>query len=351
MLQYATEFGVDAPKPPRDLETLRVRSMPKPGPLLPQSRAHGPAAIPIRSPWSATRRFRPKEPLRRPRCDHTAGEPAPMSRIVVPAPIARLPWQVMVPLSLLVLFGAAVLYSAAGGSMSPFAGSHIARFTMFLAMALVLRRFPRDLVKWAAYPAYGAVLVLLVLVEVLGAIGGGSQRWLNIGPLVLQPSELMKPAIVLVLASFYHSLPVGEVSNWRSLIPASWADCLPMALVLMQPDLGTALAIAFGGMVVMFLAGLPLRWFGGAAIGGLVAAPIAFFFALHDYQRRRVTTFLDPGERPARCRLSHHPVQDRDRIGRRVRQGFRQRHRRATSTICPNRTPISSSPPCRKNGA
>ena len=236
-----------------------------------------------------------------------------MNRSIVPAPIARLPWQVMVPLAMLVLFGAAVLYSAAGGNMRPFAASHIARFAMFMIMALVMRRFPRDFVKWGAYPAYGAIVVLLILVEALGAIGGGSQRWLNIGPLVLQPSELMKPAIVLVLASYYHSLPVGEVSNWRSLIPAAVLIAVPMGLVLMQPDLGTALAIAFGGAVMMFLAGLPLRWFGGAGLAGLVAAPLAYFFVLHDYQRRRVTTFLDPESDPLGA--GYHITQSKIAIG------------------------------------
>jgi len=236
-----------------------------------------------------------------------------MNRSIIPAPIAGMPWQVITPLTLLVLFGAAVLHSAASGSMSPFATPHLVRYAIFFVMALVLSRFPRDLVKLAAYPGYIAVLVLLIAVELLGAIGGGSQRWLDLGFIVLQPSELMKPAIVLVLASFYHTLPSGEIGRWRSIVPSGALFALPVALVLTQPDLGTALAITFGGLVVVFLAGLPMRWFAGGALAALVIAPIAYFIGLHDYQRRRVTTFLDPESDPLGA--GYHITQSKIAIG------------------------------------
>ena len=180
-----------------------------------------------------------------------------MRHAILPPVIAEQPWRVLLPLTLLVCFGAAVLFSAAGGSMQPYAASHLLRFAVFLTMALVISYLPAELVRWAAYPAYAVVIVLLMLVEALGQLGGGSQRWLNLGPIVLQPSELMKPGIVLVLASFYHSLPAGMIANWRTLLPPAVMIGFPMALVLLQPDLGTALAIAFGGTVVIFLAGVP----------------------------------------------------------------------------------------------
>jgi rod shape determining protein RodA len=217
-----------------------------------------------------------------------------MARGLLPQPIATLPWRVLLPLAMLTCFGAAVLYSAAGGSMYPYAAPHMMRFGLFVLLAVAISYAPADLVRWAVYPVYGAVCLMLVLVEALGHISGGSQRWLNLGPLVLQPSELMKPTIVLVLASFYNSLPAGMVSNWRSLVPPALLIGVPMVLVLLQPDLGTALAITFAGTVVMFLAGLPVKWFLGAGAAGVVAAPIAYFFGLHDYQRARVTTFLNP---------------------------------------------------------
>jgi rod shape determining protein RodA len=236
-----------------------------------------------------------------------------MRTAILPPVLAEQPWRVLLPLTLMVCFSAAVLYSAAGGSMQPFAASQLVRFAVFLVLALAISYMPADLVRWAAYPVYGVVLVLLVLVEALGQIGGGSQRWLNIGPLVLQPSELMKPAIVLVLANFYHSLPAGMIGDWRALIPATMLVGVPMGLVLLQPDLGTALAIAFGGAVVMFLAGLPWKWFAGAGGAGLVAAPLAYFFVLHDYQRARVTTFLDPESDP--LGTGYHITQSKIAIG------------------------------------
>jgi len=232
---------------------------------------------------------------------------------IIPAPIARQPWQMLIPLFLLVGFGAAVLYSAAGGSMQPFAASHLMRFAIFLVMASVMVQFSRDFVRFMTYPAYAAVLTLLVAVEAIGAFGGGSQRWLSLGPIVLQPSELMKPVIVLVMARFYAALPAGMIPTWRALLPSGGLILVPVALVLMQPDLGTALAIAFGGVVVMFLAGLPMRWFAGAGAAAAVLAPIAFFFGLKEYQQRRVTTFLDPESDPLGA--GYHIMQSKIAIG------------------------------------
>lgn len=232
---------------------------------------------------------------------------------VIPAPIARQPWEMLFPLFVLVAFGAAVLYSAGGGGMQPFAASHLVRFAVFMTMASVMVLFSRDIVLFATYPAYVIVLLLLVAVEAIGAMGGGSQRWLSLGPIVLQPSELMKPVIVLVIARFYSTLPAGMIVDWRALIPPAGLILIPMALVLMQPDLGTALAIGFGGVVVMFLAGLPMRWFAGAGAVAAVLAPIAFFFGLKEYQQRRVTTFLDPESDPLGA--GYHIMQSKIAIG------------------------------------
>ena len=217
---------------------------------------------------------------------------------IVPPGVARQPWSMLIPLFALVSFGALVLTSAAGGDWSRYAASHLLRFAIFFVMALLMTMARRRFVKFVAYPGYAILLLMLLAVEAVGFVGGGSQRWLDIGPIQLQPSELMKPAIVLVLAQFYGTLPVGMVPTWRSLVPAGALIGFPMALVLLQPDLGTALAIGFGGAVVMFLAGLPLRWFIGAGVAAAALAPIAFFFGLKPYQQRRVFTFLDPESDP-----------------------------------------------------
>ena len=219
---------------------------------------------------------------------------SPMSRSIVPEPLRRLPWRVLAPLTALVLFGTLVLYSAAGQHVWPWAGMHIIHYLVFLAVAVVVSRLPRDSFKRFAYPLYGLLVALLVLVEAVGRIGGGSQRWLNLGFMTLQPSELMKPVIVLVLARFYDSLPPAMIRSWRALLPALALMALPAALVIVQPDLGTALAICFGAVVVIFLAGVPVWWFVGGGLAAAITGPLAYFFVLHDYQRKRVTVFMDP---------------------------------------------------------
>ena len=236
-----------------------------------------------------------------------------MSRSIIPEPVARQPWRVILSLSALVLFAGAVLVSAAGGNLRPWALTHVIRFAIMLAMALALARVPRELFKLFAYPIYGAVLALLVLVELIGAVGGGSQRWLNLGFMALQPSELMKPAIVLALARFYDALPPAMTISWRGVLPALGLIGVPAAFVMLQPDLGTALAICFGGTVLMFLAGLPLRWFVGGGLAVLLSVPIAYFSLLQDYQRRRVTTFLDPASDPLGA--GYHITQSKIAIG------------------------------------
>lgn len=236
-----------------------------------------------------------------------------MPRAYVPAAIARQPWSVLLPLIALVSFGAAVLDSAAGGRFEIWSMSHLLRFGVFLVMAMIIARLPKELFSKLAIPVYAGLCFLLVLVELIGGMGGGSQRWLNLGFMTLQPSELMKPGIVLVLAWFYSVLPIGETQSWRALLPAAVLLGIPAGLVMLQPDLGTGLAITFGAVVVMFLAGLPLRWFLGAGAAGLITAPLAFFFLLHDYQRNRVLVFLDPESDP--LGTGYHITQSKIAIG------------------------------------
>ncbi len=234
-------------------------------------------------------------------------------RGIIPDPIARQPWGMLIPLFMLVAFGAAVLYSAAGGSMDPYASSHLTRFGVFLVMAGVIASLPRPFVQIMIYPTYIVVLLMLLAVEVMGQVRGGSQRWLNLGFMELQPSELMKPMIVLTLALYFSKLPVGLITSWRALLVPGAMIALPMGLVLLQPDLGTSLALAFGGGVVMLLAGLPLRWFFGAGAAAAAAAPLAFYFGLQEYQQRRVLTMFDPEADPLGA--GYHITQSKIAIG------------------------------------
>lgn len=231
----------------------------------------------------------------------------------LPPALGRQPWQVIVPLTLLVCFGAAVLYSAAGGHWMPWSALHIVRYLVFLAMAMIIAQFPREFVRFVALPVYILIVLLLMAVEAMGFVGGGSQRWLNLGFMTLQPSELMKPGIVIILARYYDMLPPAATREFRSLLVPGVLIGVPVGLVLMQPDLGTGLAIVFGAIVVMFLAGLPLAWFIGAGLAGVIAVPILFFAALHDYQRQRVLTFLDPESDPLGS--GYHITQSKIAIG------------------------------------
>ncbi|MEK6637471.1 MAG: rod shape-determining protein RodA [Pseudomonadota bacterium] len=234
------------------------------------------------------------------------------SNSLIPAPIAQLPWRFLSILTLIGAFGAIILYSAAGGSASPWAGSHVLRFTVFLGMAIFLSRFSERFWKDVAFPIYGVILLLLIGVELLGKIGGGSQRWLDLGIIRLQPSELMKFAIILALARFYDILPAGEIRRWNAIWPAVVMIAIPALLVISQPDLGTGIMIVSGGMVIMFLAGLPLRLF--LIGGGLVAAALPIVYSqLHDYQQKRVLIFLDPESDPLGA--GYHITQSKIAIG------------------------------------
>jgi rod shape determining protein RodA len=216
---------------------------------------------------------------------------------LVPRPVAELPWRMILLVAMIGLFGLVVLYSAAGGSLRPWALSHAIRFVAFMGLAILLSRVREETWRSLAFPGYAIILVLLFGVELLGKIGGGSQRWLDLGIIRLQPSELMKPAIVLALARFYDVLPAGEVRGWNALWPPAVLIGLPFVLVMAQPDLGTGLMIIAGGVTVMFLAGIPLRLFIGGAVLLAAATPVVFSM-LHEYQRNRILIFMDPESDP-----------------------------------------------------
>lgn len=216
---------------------------------------------------------------------------------LVPEPVKRLPWRVYALLTLMALFGCIVLYSAAGGHIMPWAGMQAVRFLIFCLMAETIARIPFSLVERMALPLYAAVLVALFLVELIGGVAGGSQRWINLGFMQLQPSEFMKLACVLAVARFYTILPARQIRSWTAIWPAAALIGVPLFLIMIQPDLGTSLMVAAGGLTVMFLAGLPMRLFVGGATTVAAMVPIAFTM-LHDYQKKRVLIFMDPESDP-----------------------------------------------------
>ena len=203
------------------------------------------------------------------------------------------PWGMIAAVVALGGFGLLVLYSAAGGSLRPWAMAQGVRFAVLLVAMIALAQV--DPARWLrhAYVIYAAVLVALVGVEALGAVSGGSRRWLDTGILRLQPSEFMKLAIVLALARYFHKLPRAHLTSPGALVIPFALLLAPAALVITQPDLGTGMMVVAGGVSVLFLAGLPWWWFAGglAAVGASV--PVALQF-LHGYQAKRLTTFLNP---------------------------------------------------------
>lgn len=194
-------------------------------------------------------------------------------------------------------FGLSTLYSTAGGSLEPWALRQGVIFGAVLLMAIGISYMPENLIKGLVPLAYLTLIVLLIGVEIIGHIGKGAQRWIDLGFMKLQPSEFMKPILVLVLARFYELLPAGDIRKWRAIWPAMALILVPVTLIMIQPDLGTSLALMFGGIVVMFLAGLPLWLFVGGGVAVAAAMPLAYAM-MHDYQRRRVLIFLDPEADP-----------------------------------------------------
>jgi rod shape determining protein RodA len=220
-----------------------------------------------------------------------------ISSAIIPQPLARLPWRLIFLVAGIAGVGIITLYSAAGGSMRPWALKQGTIILAFLSLAIAMSWIKESTIKAVSFPVYGVILVMLILVEMLGFVTKGAQRWLDIGFIRLQPSEFMKPAIVLVLARFYELLPVGHIRKWRAIWPAGLLIGVPAGLILVQPDLGTATMVVLGGLTVMFVAGAPMRLFVGGATALAVAMPIAYSM-MHDYQRRRVLIFLDPESDP-----------------------------------------------------
>jgi len=207
--------------------------------------------------------------------------------------LLRIDWVLVILLTLATAIGFAMLYSAAGGDIRPWAGAHALRFAVglpvMLAVALIHIRF------WLriAYPFYAGALLRLAIVEFMGDVGMGAQRWIALGPLSIQPSEIMKLALVLALARHFHVRDDREANRWTGLLLALALIAAPALLVARQPDLGTALMIASGGAALLFLGGVSWYFFAAGGIGAAALAP-AVWFGLKDYQRDRILTFLDP---------------------------------------------------------
>jgi rod shape determining protein RodA len=211
--------------------------------------------------------------------------------------LTSLNWLLVLLITMIAAVGFLMLYSAANGDVYPWAVRHAVRYGVCLLVMVTIAMV--DIRFWikSAYIGYALVLALLLLVEVMGEIGMGAQRWIDLGVVQLQPSELMKIALVLALARFFHGFSYEEVGNPLNLLVPLLLIALPAVLVLRQPDLGTALMMLAGSGAIFFLAGVRIWKFMLVIAAGLGAIPIAWQF-LRGYQKQRILTFLDPESDP-----------------------------------------------------
>jgi rod shape determining protein RodA len=213
-------------------------------------------------------------------------------------------WGLVLLLVAAAAIGFLMLYSVAGGQWDPWASAQIKRFGLGLALMFVVAMTPIWFWRNVSVVAYIGSLILLIVVAYFGSVGMGAQRWIDLGFMRLQPSEVCKVTLVMVLAAYYDWLPAERVSNPIWVIFPIILILIPVGMVVTQPDLGTSLLLLFGGGAMMFLAGVHWAYFASViamGAGGIVAifqSRGRTWQLLNDYQYRRIDTFLDPASDP-----------------------------------------------------
>ncbi|MBT3792232.1 MAG: rod shape-determining protein RodA [Rhodospirillales bacterium] len=221
-------------------------------------------------------------------------------------------WGLVLILSMIGAIGVAMLYSAGGGSFDPWASRQLVRFgvgiVLMVGLALV------DIRIWLryAYAIYLVALAMLVSVEFFGDIGMGARRWINLGFMNVQPSEVMKIAVIVVLARYFHALPEEAIGKFRYLLWPMFMVLVPAGLVLRQPDLGTAIMLLMVATAMFFMAGVRL-WKFGVLFGVVLAIVPVAWQVLKLYQKRRILTFLDPESDPLGA--GYHILQSKIALG------------------------------------
>jgi rod shape determining protein RodA len=222
----------------------------------------------------------------------------------------HLDWPLLLGLALLIALGAVVLYSASGESVAMVSRQFIRVGIALVVMLILANLSPAFYERWAL-PVFIVGLLMLSAVLVFGHIGKGAQRWLDLGFFKFQPSEVMKLAVPIMVAHYVsqHPLPI----RFKQLIIGAAIAIAPTLLIAKQPDLGTSLLVAASGLFVLFLAGMSWRWVTGGLAAIAAFVPILWYFLMHDYQRRRVLTLLDPSSDPLGA--GYHIIQSKIAIG------------------------------------
>jgi rod shape determining protein RodA len=226
--------------------------------------------------------------------------------------IGQINWGLVFVITLIAAVGCAMLYSAAEGSIDPWASRQAVRFGAGLALMFAVALIDVRIWFRYAYGLYFGALLLLGAVEFVGTAGMGAQRWIDLKVIQLQPSEVMKVALVVALARFFHGQGDEELARPTTLVVPLALVTAPAALVLKQPDLGTAMMLLMAAGAVFFVAGARLWMFALAAVLAGAAVPIGWQF-LRDYQRQRVLTFLDPESDPLGA--GYHILQSKIALG------------------------------------
>lgn len=224
----------------------------------------------------------------------------------------QISWGLVFLICMVASVGFLALYSAAGGNFDPWASKQMVRFAVGMVGLFIIAMVDIRLWHRFAYAIYGIGFILLVIVEVMGKIGMGAQRWIDLGFIQLQPSEFMKIAVIMALARYFHAATLEDMRRIFFLIPPALIILAPVGLVMVQPDLGTGGMILMGGTAVIFLAGAPLWIFITGIVGGIASLPVAWM-VLHEYQRERVRTFLNPEHDPMGA--GYHIIQSKIALG------------------------------------
>ena len=190
-----------------------------------------------------------------------------------------------------------VMYSTDGGEILYHTKSHFIKLVTFFLLMLVISFFNIKIWHIFSYIFYFIIILLLIWVSVYGIKVSGSQRWMNLYFIVLQPSELMKIGIILCLAKYYHRLKIDDVNSFTSIIIALTIIIVPIIFVISQPDLGTSVLIASSGLIILWLGGVKIKYFFYSFVTFLISLPFIISF-LKPYQKLRILTFFDPDKDP-----------------------------------------------------
>ncbi|MDE6250911.1 MAG: rod shape-determining protein RodA [Alphaproteobacteria bacterium] len=207
---------------------------------------------------------------------------------------SRFSWAMFIPMCIVLAISILVLYSAGGGAWRPFALSQLVKIVLGFGVFFVAAF--TNIKTWvkSAYVFYAIALVMIVMVTFFGHTGMGAQRWLNLGIIHIQPSELIKIALVMALGRYFAWLNSVELSQMKNYIVPACMLLVPFMLIVIQPDLGTALSLGMITVGMFYIVGAQKKWFIIAIILGLMSAPIVWYGGLHDYQRGRIITFINP---------------------------------------------------------